>query len=317
MSVRIFAPFNALITVWLCANAMCSADEPLTLLDVKSQVTLEVPVTGTGMPSAGLRVKVTPAEYSGTDVYHTVYLPKTWKADGTPIPIIFEYTGNYFPASGSTGEVSDANLGYCLTGGQFIWVSLPYIKSGSRENEVTWWGDTEATLRYAETHVPQIIERFNADKRVVLLCGFSRGAIGVNYLGLHNDRIAALWTGFVTHDHYDGLREWRGTTWGAPLAQYRRDAVERLRRVGNRPYLVSHNGKGYGVVELVEETFGNQRQFEYLYTDTEAIFGRFPNRWAKSPHTDLWAVKPGKYRTTAWRWVNQVVAEAGRTELSP
>ena len=54
--------------------------------------------------------------------------------------------------------------------------------------------------------------------RAVILCGFSRGAIGVNYIGLHDDQIAALWAGFITHDHYDGVLEWKGQAWGSPYA---------------------------------------------------------------------------------------------------
>ncbi|MCR9200344.1 MAG: hypothetical protein NXI04_17045 [Planctomycetaceae bacterium] len=279
-------------------------------LDVDSPQVLVVPQTTDGTPAAGRRVRQTAAEYSGTDVYHTVYLPESWTPDGPSLPIIFEYTGNYFPASGSTGEVKDAQLGYCLTGGQFIWVSLPYIKTGGQENQVTWWGDTAATVEYAKVNVPRIIEQFHADRRTVLLCGFSRGAIGVNYLGLHDDEIAALWTGFISHDHFDGIRVWGRTEWGSPLEKYRREAAERLRRLGQRPYLVSHNGRGYGVVEFVKETLGEDHRMDFLYTDSRKSLGAFPNQWAKSSHTDAWAVKPSDDRRVAWQWINQVIRES-------
>lgn len=91
----------------------------------------------TGPPAAGQRVRVTPLEYAGTEVYHSLYLPADWKPDGR-YPVIVEYTGNYWPPAGSTGEVKDANLGYGLGGPQgFIWVVMPYVEVGQKENAVT------------------------------------------------------------------------------------------------------------------------------------------------------------------------------------
>jgi len=36
-----------------------------------------------------------------------------------------------------------------------------------------------------------------SDRAAVILSGFSRGAIGCNYLGLHNEEIAGLWLAFI------------------------------------------------------------------------------------------------------------------------
>lgn|GEM_PF-5820855 len=36
-----------------------------------------------GDAGAGKRVKVTPSEYAGTQVYHTLYLPSNWNPKGT------------------------------------------------------------------------------------------------------------------------------------------------------------------------------------------------------------------------------------------
>ncbi len=86
-------------------------------------------------------------------------------------------------------------------------------------------------MAYAKKNVPRICEEFSGDPEAVVVCGFSRGAIGVNFIGLHDEEIAKLWCGFLTHDHYDGVREWRGTDWGTPLVDYRAGAAERLRRI--------------------------------------------------------------------------------------
>ena len=276
-------------------------------LDIGTEERLTIPKLSQEEPAAGKRVRVTPAEYAGTEVHHTLYLPDNWSPDGEPLPIIFEYTGNYFPPSGSTGEVADAGLGYGLSGGKFIWVSLPYIDKDHQRNQVTWWGDEKATVDYAKLNVPRIIEEYAADPKAVFLCGFSRGAIGVNYLGLHDDEIARLWTAFISHDHFDGIKEWRNTTWGTPLENYRASAVERLQRVAGRPYLVSQNGDRYGNEDFVRSALPSVDNFSFSRIAATEIFGAFPHPLAKTGHTDRWLLLPSEYRARTWRWMNAVL----------
>ena len=294
---------TALLLV-VCCFMGCSQS---TELEVDSQETLSIPELSTGNPSAGNLIRVTALEYKGTQVYHTLYLPEKWSSDGERMPIIFEYTGNYFPKSGSTGEVKDAGLGYGLTGGKFIWVSLPYIHENLQENQVTWWGDEKATVEYAKVNVPRIIEEYNAHPQAVFLCGFSRGAIGVNYLGLHDDEVAKLWTGFITHDHFDGMKEWRKTDWGSPFEEYQAEATERLKRIAGRPYLVCQNGDNYGTEAFVRERLDSAANFTFLNVGNVEIFGSFPHPLAKGPHTDVWPLLPSEYRRRSWQWMNEVV----------
>jgi len=63
-------------------------------------------------------------------------------------------------------------------------------------------------VRYCVATVRDVCARYAGDPRHVVLCGFSRGAIGCHYLGLHDDQIAALWCGFLCHSQYDGVRRW-------------------------------------------------------------------------------------------------------------
>jgi hypothetical protein len=282
-------------------------DEPVAL-DVNSTQQLSIPAAGQGKPAAGQRVRVTPPEYAGTAVFHTIYLPKSWRQGGEKLPIIFEYTGNYFPKAGSTGRVEDAGLGYGLSAGKYIWVSLPYISRDHTANEVTWWGDQAATVQYAKLNVPRIMDQFAADSGAVFLCGFSRGAIAVNYIGLHDDEIASLWTAFITHDHFDGVKEWGKSDWGSPLEKYRAEAAQRLKRVAGRPYLVSQNGKGYGSEKFIHCVLATPENFTFSYIDTGAIFGGFPHELAKAGHTDRWLLVPSKYRAATWQWMNRVTA---------
>lgn len=288
------------------------ADEPDGLLGSESRATLEVPSLESGGPRAGRRVRVTPSEYAGTQVFHTVYLPEDWSTDGPPLPIVFEYTGNEFLKSGSTGKSEDAALGFGLSGGQCIWVTLPFVDTQSKSNAVRWWGDEEATVAYAKRNVPRIIERYHAAPRAVFLCGFSRGAIGVNYIGLHDDEIAGLWSAFVTHDHFDGLREWRGTRWGSPLDAYQLAAQQRLRRVDGRPYLVIENGSVEPHRAFAAESLAKIENFTFLSIDTGEVFGTFPSPVAKSGHTDRWLLRPSKYRRDAWDWFNGVLMRKQR-----
>ncbi len=274
-------------------------------LDAESSTVLTLPQVAEGAPAPGKRVRQRADEYAETDVHHTVYLPKHWSAEGQQLPIIFEYTGNHYPAAGSTGKVADAGLGYGLSGGKFIWVVLPMISADGQSNAITWWGDIDATVAYAKTNVPRIIQQFHANPNAVYLCGFSRGAIGVNFLGLHDNDIARLWTGFITHDHFDGVRAWRGTDWGSPLETYRQRASERLKRVAGRPYLVCESDDIEPTRRFVQAVLGKENTITFLKVDTQAIFGKFPNDVAKHPHTDRWLLLPSKYRTQAWEWMNQ------------
>lgn len=301
--------------LFLCTLAFFAVVSPISLveggaiLDTASQERLSVPRVSEGTPAAGKRVAVTPPEYAGTQVFHTLYLPANWEKGGERLPVIFEYTGNYFPKSGSTGKVEDAGLGYGLSGGKYIWVSLPYISENGRDNEVTWWGDEEATIEYAKVNVPRIIEGYGANPEAVFLCGFSRGAIGVNYIGLHDDEIASLWTAFITHDHFDGVKEWGRTNWGTPLAIYRAEAAERLKRVGGRPYLVCQNGDTCGTEAFVRSVLDSASNFAFNNLSASEIFGSFPHPLAKAAHTDFWTYLPSKYRTRTWQWMNEVLED--------
>jgi hypothetical protein len=64
-----------------------------------------------------------------------------------------------------------------------------------------------ATLDFIVSTVKHVVSTYNGDPTRVVLAGFSRGAIGVNYLGLANDAIAALWCASIAYTHYDGQPE--------------------------------------------------------------------------------------------------------------
>ena len=193
-----------IVAAFLWFSPFCLSNDSKTSLSSD----LITPAMTAGDPAPGKRVHQVAPEYKGTKVYHTLYLPTDWQK-AKRYPVLVEYTGNKFPACGSTGEVKGANLGYGLSGGKgFIWVSMPYIQKGKKENAVTWWGDRQATIDYCKVNLPRICKEFGGDMENLFICGFSRGAIACSYIGLADNEIASFWKGMITHDHFDGQNKW-------------------------------------------------------------------------------------------------------------
>lgn len=275
------------VGVW-CEPSAYAHDRKVT--DSPQDKDLVTPPMTTRKPAAGRRVHQTAPEYKGTDVYHTLYLPRDWTPD-RKFPVIVEYTGNKFPTSGSTGEVKDANFGYGLTGGQgFIWITMPYIEKGRTKNAVTWWGDKQATIDYCKINLPRICKQYGGDQKSVFVCGFSRGAIATSYIGLADDEIAKLWRGFIAHDHFDGQRKWN-----YPDSD-RQSALERLARLKGRPVLVCG-----GANEFLKEHL-DLAEFTFLKPPVAKIF-KIPEGKVIHPHTDLWMHRASEYRTIARKWL--------------
>lgn len=252
---------------------------------------------------------VTPPEYAGTRVHHVLALPDDWtpdwKARGKSWPVVAEYTGNRHPESGSTGEVAGAALGYGVARGRALWIVLPYVAQDHRRNEATWWGDVGATIAYAKTEIPRVCAEYGGDPKKVVLCGFSRGAIGVSFLGLHDDEVAGLWCGLWAHDHFDGVQAW-SAPWGAPLARYRAEAAVRLRRLKGRPVLISQGHPGEQTREFVAPIV--PKNVDYLTVDMTALYGPFPNTAVKHPHNDRWPLRDGPASAAARAWFERVTA---------
>ena len=247
-------------------------------------------------PAPGKRVKQTAPGWEDSAVHHALYLPKDWKA-GNKYPIIVEYAGNggYQNAFGdvSSGRVEGSNLGYGISGGEgFIWVCMPFVRvTGSqKENAVTWWGDVEETKRYCLKTVTLVCDRYGGDATKVVLAGFSRGAIGCNYIGLHDDEIAPIWRAYVTFSHYDGQL----TQWGYPGAD-RASALDRLKRLKGRPQFISMENSVDPIRQYVEGT-GISGDFTF-----QTI--RFRN------HSDQWVLRDVPERQTLRSWLRKALGK--------
>ena len=107
----------------------------------------------------------------------------------------------------------------------------------------------DETKRYCLATLREVATRFGGDLNAVIFCGFSRGAIAANYFGLHDDEIAGVWRAFICHSHYDGVSE----RWTYPRAD-RASALLRLRRLGERPQWISHEGSVQAVQDYLRST---------------------------------------------------------------
>lgn len=258
---------------------------------------LELPETTTGQPAPGKRVVHRLPAYTKTQVHHLLYLPTDWSKDKT-YPVIIEYPGNgpFQNQLGDTcsGEIDSCKLGYGISEGKgVIWVSMPIIAKDHQQHQRKWWGDLEATVDYCKQTVAMICKDFGGDPKQVFIAGFSRGAIACNYIGLHDDDIAALWAGFICHSHYDGVRDW-----GYPNAD-RNSATSRLKRLGKRPQFISHEGNVDATRNYLKEASPNGN-----FTYQPMSF---------SNHTDLWVLRDCPERQALRKWFNSLNSDRRNT----
>ncbi len=184
-------------------------------------------------------------------------------------------------------------LGYGLSAGQgFIWICMPFVEvaGGRKGNAVTWWGDVPETKKYCLATVKDVCARFHGDSAHVVLMGFSRGAIACNYIGLHDDEIAALWCGFLCHSHYDG--EFKHQAPDQPAWP------ERLKRLRGRPQFISQE-QGTAATEAVIQSSGVQGNFTFVTLP-------YAN------HTARWTLCDLPVRKQAREWLQQITGPGPR-----
>lgn len=288
------------ILAFFALASHCASAGPAVWPDISTvPPDLEVPPLSDAAPGPGLRVKQALPAWRQTAVYQVLYLPKDWQPSRR-YPVIVEYAGNgnYRNKLGdvSTGRPEGSKLGYGMSAGKgFIWVCLPYLNDAGSDIAITWWGDKptynpQPTLKYCREAVPWICREYGGDPQRVVLCGFSRGAIACNFLGLYDDVTAKLWCGFVPYSHYDGVQ----TQWPYPDAD-RASALVRLKRLGSRPQFICHEGAGSEDTRryLAETMPGGN--FTFVPTG-------FQN------HNDAWMLRPSEARAKLRAWLNKLIA---------
>lgn len=287
LAFRTTIVFSALLA------SSCLAELP----DIRSvEPDLTVPALSEGAPSPGKRVKLTLESKKGTGVYNVLYLPTDWKP-GVKMPVIVELAGNggFTSKQGdvSHGVPEGSNLGYGLSAGKgFIWLCVPYLNGKGDEIATLWWGtrptyDPQPTLKHLRSAVKSVCRDFGGDESKLVLCGFSRGAIACNYLGLHDDETARLWCGFFPYSHYDGVRKW-------PYPASDRDsALTRLQRLGKRPQFICGEGSNAQETEAYLRPLLPNADLTFLSTG-------FLN------HNDAWILRPSPAREQARKWLMRI-----------
>lgn len=283
-----------------CINQSKHGNDGASLLDQPDihllTADLIVPPVIAGNAGPGRRVKQTLPSYLDTEVHHLLYLPTNWVKESI-YPVIVEYPGNgpYQNDYGdlSTGKVDGCNLGFGISGGEdFIWISLPFISLDGQRNQDQWWGDVEATKRYCLETVKSVCNNFGGDTSAVILSGFSRGAIAVNYIGLYDDEIASQWLAFIAHSHYDGVKKW-GYHNDDPAA-----AIARMRRLGGRPQFISH--EDHGITETRDFIDQSGIKGDFTFVD-------LPYR----NHTSAWVLRNIPEREVIRNWLADVLLRRG------
>jgi|TARA_B000000460_G_scaffold57629_1_gene38389 hypothetical protein len=296
--VTLFSTKTSLNLLGLVAALPLARAEAPDIRSVEPDLT--IPKLETGQPDAGKRVKQTIPGYEQTGVYHVTYLPTDW-VKGKRYPVLIEYAGNnHRGAYGdiSTGRPEGSNMGYGISGGRgFIWVCLPYLNAAGDDIALTWWGDSKnrtarPTLDYCHKTVPWICEKYGGDTDRVILCGFSRGAIACNYLGLHDDETAKLWRAFIPYSHYDGIATW-------PYSASDRDsALTRLKRLAKRPQFICHEITGSQFNLAATKKWIESSNIKANLTFTETGFRN---------HNDAWLLRTSPAREHLRAWLKRVL----------
>ena len=261
------------------------AAEPVNIHSIPTD--LQVPKVTQEKPQAGKRVWQQNPGFEQTEIAHALYLPADW-VPGKKYPVIMEYPGNggYSNALNdvSQGRVQDCKLGFGLSAGKgMIWVSLPFVDPRTGKHALKWWGDPDATADYCRQTVERICREFGGDPEYVFLTGFSRGAIACNYIGLRDDKIAALWKGMLPHSHYDGVRTWNYPDSDASSAR------QRLARLGSRAQFITQEMSTQATEEYLKDS-DTHGQFTFMAIP-------YPN------HSDEWVLKDIPERARARRWL--------------
>ena len=283
-----------LACIWLISNNASSVAQLQEFADIRSvEADLIVPRMVELEPAAGRRIRRSLEGWDRERVYHSLYLPTDWTRQ-TTLPIIVEYSGNggYRDALGdaSSGRPEDSCFGYGMSNGEgFVWICLPCLNATGSDLALTWWGDApnydpSLTLHYLHAAIADTCDNFGGDATRIVLCGFSRGAIACNFLGLHDDKTAKLWRAFVPYSHYDGVRKWPYPDSDAG------SAALRLKRLDGRPQFIC------GEKDQIEETR------RYLGQNASKSNLTFASTGFRN-HNDAWILRPSKTRQQLHEWL--------------
>ena len=246
------------------------------------------PTLSTGEPQPGHWVKQTLPSLAGTAAYHCVYLPHDWEP-GRKYPLIVVFPGNgpFVSRFGDrSGGLPEHNLfGVGLTGGNgYIVLGLGYLDSRKNLQPTgSWWGDVQATISYTQEAVRFVGEQYGADLSRIVLLGFSRSAFGASFIGLHDDKIAPLWSGILCYDGWESQADMARNLYRHDQSSYNYDpddfggsgVAQRFQRLAGRPLffvggrgdIVNLNARTRWPIEFFPKTHRNHN-VSWAFRDT-------------------------------------------------
>ncbi len=190
---------------------------------------IDVPAVEDAAPAPGKRVRHRLPGDEKSGIYSVLNLPEDWQR-GRKYPVIVEYPGNIMFATVcySPGLPDQCVIGYGITKGKgAICLGMPFVDRATGKIAENAWGNADDTAEYVLRMVAEVCAKFGGDRENIVLTGFSRGAIACGYIGLRNEKIAALWKGFHACQHSDGAN-WNGATMAGAIeraARFKGQAV--------------------------------------------------------------------------------------------
>lgn len=197
---------------------------------------IDVPAAEDAAPEPGKRVRYRLPGDEKSSIYSVLNLPEDWQS-GKKYPVIVEYPGNimYAPVCYSTGLPDQCVIGYGITKGKgAICLGMPFLDRATNTIAENAWGNADDTADYLMRMVAEVCDKFGGDRDNLVLSGFSRGAIACGYIGLRNDKIAALWKGFHACQHSDGSN-WNGSTLASAIERAARFQGQAVFQTDNSP----------------------------------------------------------------------------------
>ncbi|AQQ72497.1 hypothetical protein SMSP2_02883 [Limihaloglobus sulfuriphilus] len=210
---------------------------------------LHLPPMVNKKPAAGCNVKYQFEEFSGTGVYHSVFLPSNWQPGGK-YPVIMDIPGNPFEhywGDISSGRPESSPIGYGVSNGKAICIGLPCI-SPDGNSHVRALGDVKQTVAYMKKVAVWVSREMGGDPARMILTGYSRGGQGTAFLGRYDDEIADIWLGWLHYDGFDMPLEphvhMRKYSYNVTEDDYRVDGniIKRFARIKGRSTFIVNSG---------------------------------------------------------------------------
>ena len=155
------------------------------------------------------------------------------------------------------------------------------------------------TIDYLHSALNQAFDLYGGDPERVVITGWSRGAIAVGAIGLHNDATSSLFKAFVPYSHLDGDCGWVDS--GEDAANSEAALQARWTRLGGRPTLYL----GECAVATAEGPVWLQKIGQ---NGTKATSGMefMTTGWAN--HNDAWVLRNSSARTYLRQWLKKQLA---------